>query len=325
MNLNLKNKLQFSLLSIFSTILFLTSCNNNEEVEEIILIAPTVSEVEVGLFNNELGVVGEDFHFNAEFLAGDLLNLVTINIEQREGETYSTDWSFEMVWDKYQGLKNATMHQHFDIPAEAPKGIYDFIITVTDQNGTSSEEVRNIELIDAADFPEVNPHVEVFGVDKINVEGTGGFNNFYNNGEFRNPEETFFGVDESIWSSLQIGEIKGDGILYGLLIKKSLNHKPETLEAIDFSKVIVTEVKEHTGFEEVRTFSNSFNTNFNNHYMYGVPLKIGATEDNNFPETTTITGDLAWENGTYYYGVVYYNFTYLKSAFQYIEFDIIIE
>ncbi len=324
MNFKINKTLQFLLLPIIPLMLLLHSCDSNDD-EEINLISPTVSEVEVGLFNNELGVVGEDFHFNAEFLAGDLLDLVTINIEQREGETYSTDWSFEMVWDKYQGLKNATMHQHFDIPAEAPKGIFDFIITVTDQNGTSSEEVRNIELIDAADFPEVNPHVDVFGVDKINVEGTGGFNNFYNNGEFRNPDEAFFSTNESIWSSIQIGEIKGDGIMYGLLIKKSHNHKPETLEAIDFSKVIVTEVKEHSGFEEVRTFANSYNTNFNNHYMYGVPLKIGASEDNNFPEATPITEDIAWESGTYYYGVVYYNFTYLKSAFQYIEFDIVIE
>ncbi|MHA7941740.1 DUF4625 domain-containing protein [Formosa sp. 3Alg 14/1] len=303
-------------------LVFLTSCNNDDD-EDIILESPTISEVEVGLYNNELGVVGEDFHLNAEILAGDLIDIVKVNIEQKSDETYAEEWSYEITWDKYQGLKNATMHQHFDIPAEAPKGKYDFIITITDQNGTYLEEIRQVELIDAADFPDVNPHVSVFGVDKINVDGVSGFNNFYNNGEFKNPDATFFSIDESLWSAIQIGGLKGDGIMYGLLIKKSLNHKPETVEAIDFSKVIVTEVVSHSsGDEEVITLRNNENTG---HWNYGLPIKIGATIDNNSPDPNPITGGNAWETGTYYYGVVYTNSSYLKSTFKYIEFDIVIE
>ena len=320
----MKNKLQILLIPILTLILLFNSCTSDEN-EDVVLVSPTVSEVEVGLFNSELGVVGEDFHFNAEILAGELIDMVKINIETKSDETYSNDWSFEIVWNKYSGVKNAKVHQHFDIPDDAPKGVYDFILTITDQNGTFLEEITTVELIDAADFPEVNPYVKLFGVDKIDVNGTGGYYNFYSNGEFRNPEEAFFSTGESIWSTVQIGELKGDGILYGLLIKKNQNHKPETLEAIDFSKVIVTEVKEHADFEEVRSLSNSYNTNFNNHYQYGVPLEIGATEDNNFPDATPITGDLAWETGTYYYGFVYYNFTYLKGTSHYIEFDIVID
>jgi len=315
-----KNKSFLALLMLALGIF--TSCEKKDVIE---LPMPTISEVEVGLYNNELGSVGEDFHFNAEILAGDLIDIVKVNIEPKIDETYDADWSYEIIWDKYNGLKNAKIHQHFDIPEEAPKGKYNFIITVVDQNGTKLEDVRNVELIDAADFPDVNPHVKVFSVDKIDVDGVGGFNNFYNNGEFRDSDTPFFSKDESIWSSFQIGGLKGDGIMYGLLIKKSLNHKPETLEFIDFSKVIVTEVKEHEGFEEVKSFGNSYNTDYNNHYMYGAPLKIGATVDNNLPEATPITGDIAWETGTYYYGVVYYNYTYLKSAFKYIEFDIVME
>ncbi|CDF80362.1 conserved hypothetical protein [Formosa agariphila KMM 3901] len=303
-------------------LVFLTSCNNDDD-EVIILETPTISEVEVGLYNNELGVVGEDFHLNAEILAGDLIDIVKVNIEQKSNETYAEEWSYEITWDKYQGLKNATMHQHFDIPAEAPKGKYDFIITITDQNGTYLEEIRQVELIDAADFPDVNPHVSVFGVDKINVDGVSGFNNFYNNGEFKNPDATFFSKDESLWSTIQIGGLKGDGIMYGLLIKKSLNHKPETVEAIDFSKVIVTEVVSHSsGDEEVITLRNNKDTD---HWNYGLPIKIGAANDNNIPNPNPITEGNAWETATYYYGVVYTNSSYLKSTFKYIEFDIVIE
>jgi len=183
MNTRLKNRLNILFLpSLFLTLLF-TACSSDEE--PVVLIEPTISEVEVGLYNNELGVVGEDFHFNAEILAGELIETVKINIIPRSEETYVSDWSFEIIWDKYNGLKNAKIHQHFDIPSDAPKGIYDFVITVIEQNGAFLEDVRSVELIDAEDFPEVNPHLSAFGVDKIDVDGTGGFNNFYNNGSFR--------------------------------------------------------------------------------------------------------------------------------------------
>jgi len=304
---------------ILLVMLGLYSCSSDNATEPLM---PTIFNVEVGLYNNEIGVVGEDFHFNAEILAGDLIDLVKVNIVQREDETYSHDWSYEIVWDRYGGVKNAQIHQHFDISADAAKGKYNYIITVTDQNGAILEEVREVNLIDASDYPEVNPHVKVFGVDKIDVNGTGGFNNFFNNDAFRDTEEPSFSINESLWASLEIGSIKGDGIMYALLIKKSHDHKPETIEAIDFSKAIVTEVVEHSGYEETRGMKNSYNTNYNNHYMYGAPLTIGATEDNNLPTANAITGDKTWENGTYYYGVVYTNITYNRSTFKYIEFEI---
>lgn len=301
--------------------LILVSCNNNDDTPAE--LSPTISNIEVGLHNSEIGVVGDDFHFNAEVLAGTLLEAVQINIVQKNQEEYESPWSFEIVFtERITGLKNAQLHRHFDIPAEAPVGNYDFIITVKDENGTNIEEVRDIKLIDLSDYPDIFPHVKVFGIDKIDVDGNGGFVNFYNNDEFRNPEDPSFSKGESIWASAQIGNIKDDGIMYGLLIKKSLNHKPERIEDIDFSKVIVTEVIEHSGFEEVRSFSNSYNKNYNNHYLYGAVLKIGATKDNNLPYPISISGDKAWENGTYYYGFVYTNTTYNMSTFRYIEFEI---
>lgn len=125
----------------------------------------------------------------------------------------------------------------------------------------------------------------------------------------------FFSKDESIRSALQIGSIKGDGVMYGLLIKKSHNHKPENIEQIDFSKAIVTEVVEHTNEEDVFTLKNNRDTG---HWNYGLALKIGATKDNMVPTGNEIT----WENGTYYYGVVYTNITYNRSTFKYIEFEV---
>ncbi|MGY0392184.1 DUF4625 domain-containing protein [Bizionia sp. KMM 8389] len=312
-------------LIILLVILGFNSCSSDDAAVEStgVLAKADIYNVEVGLRDNGLGVVGDDFHFNAEVLVESLINVVKVNIEQRSDETYDHEWSFEIVWDdQYDGVKNARIHQHFSIEDDAPRGVYDYIITVIEKNGSVTEEVREVNLIDSTDYPEVEPYVRTFGVDKIDVNGVGGFNNFYNNDEFRDTDNPGFLKDESIWSSIGIGSIKGDGIMYGLLIKKSYNHKPENIEAIDFSKAIVTEIVEHTGYDTVRTLNNSYNEDYNNHYFYGAPLLIGATEDNTLPSPIPITGGKAWENGEYYYGVVYTNFTYARSTFKYIEFEI---
>lgn len=175
-----------------SLTLILTSCSSDDDAT-LTGPPPTISNIEVGLHNNEIGVIGEDFHFNAEVLAGDLLDNVQINIEQKPEETYENDWTLEVVFtERIQGVKNVTLHRHFDIPSDAPRGLYNFIITVNDQNGSSVEEIREINIIDASDYPEVTPYVSVFGIDKKNVDGTSGFNNFYNNGAFKNPDAAFF-------------------------------------------------------------------------------------------------------------------------------------
>ncbi|MEL4307723.1 DUF4625 domain-containing protein [Joostella sp. CR20] len=312
-------KLKTLLLSIPVILFVFASCSKDDE-DNTPKPLPTISEIEVGLHDNEIGVIGEDFHFNAEVLAGDLLENVQINIEQRSEETYDATWSFEVVFtERITGLKNATLHRHFDIPVDAPRGKYDFIITVNDQNGTNVQEIREINIIDASDYPEVTPYVSVFGIDKIDADGKSGFNSFYNNGDFKDPDNAFFSKGESIWSALQIGSVKGDGVMYALLIKKSYNHLPETIEQIDFSKAIVTEVVEHTDEEEVITLKNNINTG---HWNYGFALEIGAATDNNIPEPNPITDGKKWENGTYYYGVVYTNISYNRSTFKYIEFEI---
>ncbi|QDO94446.1 hypothetical protein FNB79_10880 [Formosa sediminum] len=127
---------------------------------------------------------------------------------------------------------------------------------------------------------------------------------------------------DSKWIQPLTGSCICCGIMYGLLIKKSYNHKPETIEEIDFDKVIVTEVVEHVDEEDIFILKNNRDTG---HWNYGLPLQIGAIEDNLTPTANPITDGRAWETGTYYYGVVYTNLSYNRSTFKYIEFDIKME
>src|SRR5690554_4172277 len=86
-----------------------TACKKDSQPEPE-LTKPTISDIEIGLGNNEIGVVGKDFHFNAEILAGDKIENVLVKILPRSGETYEKPWTFELTWEQYKGAKNATVH-----------------------------------------------------------------------------------------------------------------------------------------------------------------------------------------------------------------------
>ena len=122
----------------------LVSCQKDGESGEPAV--PTINNIEVGLNNNGIGVVGQDFHFEADIVAGKRIDLVKVRIEQRENEAYAGVWRYEVVWEQYRGARNVSIHKHFDIPADAVVGTYDFIIDVIDQKGAKLEEVRAISI-----------------------------------------------------------------------------------------------------------------------------------------------------------------------------------
>ena len=308
---------KFFLLTAFVTSLFFTACSTDDD-NEIALNPPTIENVEIG-GNNGTGLIGRDFHFNMDVVAGEAIETVQVKIQQRSDEDYSHEWSYEITWEEYQGMKNATVHKHFDVPEDAAEGHYDFIIIVNDQNGTTLEEVREIELIDPSNLP-VDPTMNVFLVRK--KVDAGDFESFYQMGEgFTDPVNKSFKIGDNIDGMASISNVRDDGSMYFLLIKKSLGHKPETVDDIDFSKVIVYDALKHENVEGRTSFSNFLLLT-----EWGERERpefiIGATEDNNIPAPSPIEGDKAWENGEYYFGVVYTNSTHDLSTHYYIEIEI---
>lgn len=152
----MKTKFKSTLLVMSLILLLFTSCES-DDLEPLI---STISNVEVGLNDNEIGVIGRDFHFNAEIIAGNKIDLVQLYITPITRETYEGSWSFELTWDEFKGTKNSTIHKHFDIPEGAVEGYYDFTIKVTDENGTTLEEKRNITIYKAENLP-VDPSLNV--------------------------------------------------------------------------------------------------------------------------------------------------------------------
>ncbi len=302
-------RIQLLLVMLFSV--YLVSCESDKDIAPV-LAEPTIDKVEVGLSNNEIGVIGRDFHLNAEVLAGDKIDLVQVKIQQRPGEAYAKTWSYEVTWEQYKGAKNATVHKHFDIPSDAAEGKYDFLIIVTDENGRRLEAKRAITLYQEANLP-VSPQLAHFTV-FTNDEDLP----FYDSGAFK-PGAKLKRNDKFV-SLATISGVKGDGKMYLLLIDKKLNHRPESIEQIDFKKAIVYDVYEHQNMEKPGDFSNNVFDMATYTIVRGWPnLTIGAATDNNTPTPNPISGTKAWETGTYYYGVVYQNTTYNMSFFHYIE------
>lgn len=314
---NTKSKMKMVKLN-FIALLFLlitaASCSSDDDTIEEQMPVPSMSELEIGSGDNQ-GIIGRDFHFNAEVVAGGTIDKVKINIDPRDGETYSNDWSFEIVWDEFKGLKNSTVHKHFDIPEDAPEGKFDFLITIIDENGTQLEENFEVNLIDPANLP-VDPYLYIF--DFFTDDSYQ-----YVNETLENPEEVNYAEGDLFKSSATIKNVKGDGKMYILLIKKSANHLPRIVEDIDFSKVIVYDVYEHENWEDVDSFANIIYDGQGGFTRPVPEFEIGASVDNNVQVGNPIEGEKAWETGEYYLGVVYSNTTYDISVYHYLEVDVV--
>ncbi len=307
-------KTKFLYLFAILTFQLITSCSKDDDNE--IIPEPSIENIEIGSGNNGQGIIGRDFHFDMDVVAGELIETIQLKIEQKNDETYSREWSFEISWEEYNGLKNTNVHKHFDIPEEAPEGHYDLVIKVKDQNGTSLEEKREVELVDPANLP-VDPELYLWSTANSNGDS------YFVNETLENPENIVYAKNDTLTSNIQIQNVKNDGIMYLLLIKKDFNHLPESVDAINFSKAIVFDVYEHKAEQEVYTFWNTpYNSEIGD-YERWPELIIGAENDNNAPESNRIEDDKAWENGEYYFGVVYTNTTNDVSIHHYLELEIV--
>lgn len=290
---------QLILASVFAALAF-SGCSNDDNDSAPEKAVPTIDKVELGLGNNETATIGQDFHFNAEVTAGDKIENVQVKIVQKSSETYSKVWSHEVTWTQYADAKNATVHKHFDIPEDAAEGKYDFIIIVNDKNGSKLEVKKNLTIYKLENLP-VKPVVSILTV-FLND------NFLYRKGQFSDPDAKFKNNDR-FSSQVTMDGIKGDGIMYLLLINKNAKHNPESVDQIDFSKVIVYDVLEHKNIAQTGGFSNvEWNgTTVTRDFPI---MTIGAAKDNNVPVAQDLIANKAWATGNYTYLILYKNTTY---------------
>ena len=273
-------------------------------------LKPTAENVEIGTANNKRALRGRDFHFNADVLAASKIKDVKLVISQKAGMSYSSNWKFELSWPEYIGVKNTNVHKHFTIPGSAPEGTYDFAVIIQDENGTQLEIKEDLIILDPGNLP-VDPKI---GRDFVSRNGT----LIYYTDVFEEKELIFKKGDE-ISLHAQVSEIKDDGILYSVLIKKKANYYPESIDKLDLSKVIVVTKVEHRGLGNAGKVST---LKLVNGAYGGETITVGASMDNNEPSANAIAGERAWESGQYQWVILYKNTTHNISVFKSVPISI---
>jgi hypothetical protein len=307
------------LLSVMMLIMLtLSACdeNNSEPAPQPELPKPTLENLELGLGNAGIGVIGEDFHFEANILAVDKIDTVKVKILPRAGEKYSKPWKHEITWNQYKGLKNTNVHKHFNVPADAAEGTYDLVVTVLDENGSRLEVKRDFEIYTRASLP-IRPMITGLWMHK-----NWGPVYDYHSDKDKFPTQRYKKGD-TIQVQANISFVKGDGKLYLLLIKKTANYNPQTIEEVDLSKAMVYDVHEHKNQESIKDFGNSEFDMESYTVIRNIPdLVIGADKDNNAPTNNAINGNKAWGSGDYNLVVIYKNFTSKQTIHKMIPFGI---
>ena len=285
-----------------------SACKKDEQ--ESVLTKPTAENIEIGTGNNKSALIGRDFHFNADVVAATKIKDVEVKILQKTTERYTSTWSLERTWPEYIGVKNTNVHKHFSIPTDAPEGKYDFYFIVTDENGSRLEIKEDFIITDPANMP-VDPKI---GRDFISRNG----DLIYYTGTYVEKELIFKKGDE-IALHAQVSEIKGDGILYSVLVKRKSNYYPESVDKLDLSKAIIVTKVEHQNLGSAGKVST---LKLKNGVYGGESILVGATVDSNEPNANPITGEKSWESGQYNWIILYKNTTYNISVFKSIAITI---
>jgi hypothetical protein len=280
------------------TALAFTGCENDDDTEAS---KPVAENIEIGTANNKRALIGRDFHFNADITAGNKIATVQLKILPKTGVTYTRDWKLELSWPEYTGVKNTNVHKHFTIPAEAPEGIFDFYFIVLDENGTKLEIKEELTITDPANMP-VDP---LIGRDNISRND----DLIYYMETWVEPE-LIFKKNDKLTAHAQVSQIMGDGILYSVLIKKSLNYHPESIDNLDLKKVIVISKVEHKNLAAASKITTLQKIN---DVWGGESIIIGADKD---AEGSATTAEKSWESGQYNWVVLYKNTTYSMSVYK---------
>lgn len=105
---------------------------------------PTITITELGSANSRKAFAGSDLHVEAEILAPGIIDRIVFEIHS----TVSGGWELsETFTDDYANARNASFHEHVDIPATVAPGNYHVHIEVYDKNGqvTAAEAELSIE------------------------------------------------------------------------------------------------------------------------------------------------------------------------------------
>jgi len=231
----MKTKNTLVLILVTAGILFLNACKKETQT----VPSPVVSLTELGYENSKTGYIGSDLHVEADIVAEGVINAVKIEIHQEGSGT----WEFDTAYTKFSGLKNATFHEHIDIPLTTEAGDYHFHLVVTDMEG--NQVLTESELTIQQPTDTIVPQIT------ISSAPSGG--QTFSNGET-------ISISGSVSDNIALG-----GMYIGL-VREGQNLTDTDVNATNTITLL---------------HSHDFNSPTNHHYS--ASIVVGATMDNNDP------------------------------------------
>lgn len=149
-------KLSRTLMLLSLTAAIITGCKKDNDDEKPVI---TVNEPS----NNFTANTGADIHFEAEFTDNEELSQYKIEIHDNfDGHTHekteTTPWTVNQIVD-ITG-KSKTVHEHIEVPSDAPAGPYHFIVTCLDAAGNEADFVElEFEVVNTSDV--VAPTIDI--------------------------------------------------------------------------------------------------------------------------------------------------------------------
>ena len=107
-----------------------SACSDDDDDDTTI----NIDLEEVGHDNSKEGVIGDDMHLEANITADDLIKQIDVKLDNGSGYAIEATYT-----GKYAGVKNTLLHEHVEIPADAPEGTYTLTVTVRTQNNNWRE------------------------------------------------------------------------------------------------------------------------------------------------------------------------------------------
>ncbi|MDR2816125.1 MAG: DUF4625 domain-containing protein [Proteiniphilum sp.] len=142
-----------AMLFLSANVLFFSSCEDDNDKP----LAPTVEITELGSGhdnpNDKTAYIGAEAHIGAEITADGLIRDITVEVHQEDG-----DFKFSEIYSKYVGVKNATFHEHLDIPSDAPEGEYHLHLVVRDQEGQTAMAESELTIIEGSGEHDDDDH-----------------------------------------------------------------------------------------------------------------------------------------------------------------------
>ena len=128
---------------IIIALFLLTSVFAACKKDKVETAGPSISGLEVGHENNKTAYPGTDIHIEAALSA--MANIAKVTLEIHPATEGGWEYKQEFT-EGFSGLKNADFHQHIDVPADAALGKYHIHLSMTDQQGRTTEVESELEL-----------------------------------------------------------------------------------------------------------------------------------------------------------------------------------